>query len=513
MVKRALISVSNKEGIVEFGKGLQELGVEILSTGGTAKLLKENGVEVKMVSEHTGHPEILGGRVKTLHPKVHGGILALRDKADHVKQLQDYNIDAIDLVVVNLYPFQETVSKKNVKFADAIENIDIGGPTMIRSAAKNFEHVGVIVDPADYPKVLDELKKKKKLTKESKNQLAVKAFKHTASYDCIIGEYLCGCKTNGVFPELLNLTFEKVQDLRYGENPHQKGAFYKEPFLLETSIVGAKQLFGKELSYNNIFDSDGAFELVKEFKEPTVVVVKHANPCGVASRDTIEEAFEDAYLVDPMSAFGCIIAMNKPCSLKVAQMTKGKFIEVLIAPSYDKKALEFLKANKQHLRILETGPITQCDEGYEMKKVVGGVLAMTREWPDADELKLEVVSKRKPFKEELEDLKFAWRVNKHVKSNSVVFCKDKTAYGIGAGQMSRVDASIIATRKSAGRAEGGVMSSDAFFPFRDSVDEAAKAGVKAVIHPGGSKNDKEVIEAADDHNMAMVFTGVRLFKH
>jgi phosphoribosylaminoimidazolecarboxamide formyltransferase/IMP cyclohydrolase len=512
-MKRALISVSDKEGIVELAKGLEKLGVEILSTGGTAKKLKDAGIKVKDVSEYTGFPEMMQGRVKTLHPKVHGGILALRSEKEHIEQAKEHDIEMIDMVVVNLYPFQETISQKNVKLCEAIENIDIGGPSMIRSAAKNYESVAVLVDPVDYGKVIDELKESKKLSKETSKELAVKAFKHTARYDAIISEYLCGCRGEGRFPPIMNLTFEKKQDLRYGENPHQKGAFYKEPFLHETSIVNFKQLFGKELSYNNIMDGDGAFELVKEFKEPTVAVIKHANPCGIASRKSIEEAFRDAYNVDPMSAFGCIIALNRGCSLKVAEQTKGKFVEVLIAPSYDKGALEFLKENKKNLRILETGPITKSDEGYELKKVVGGMLVQTREWPEVDKLKLKVVTKRKPTKEEIEDMKFAWKVNKHVKSNSVVFVKDKTAYGIGAGQMSRVDASIIAKRKSDNRAKDGVMSSDAFFPFRDAVDAASEAGIKAVIHPGGSKNDEEVIKAADEHGMAMVFSGVRLFKH
>ena len=314
-------------------------------------------------------------------------------------------------------------------------------------------------------------------------------------------------------PDTMVLAFNKVQNLRYGENPHQKGAFYREPILHETSIVNAKQLWGKELSYNNIFDGDGALELVKEFKAPAVAVIKHANPCGVASRDTIEKAFEDAYNVDPMSAFGCVIAMNRTCSLKVAEMSKGKFIELLIAPSFDKDALEFLKENKKDCRILEVGKLTKASEGYDMKKVVGGILIQSREWPDVDKLELKCVTKRKPSAKELEDLKFAWKVNKHTKSNSVVFAKDKTGYGMGVGQMSRVDASIIAKRKSAGRAQGGAMSSDAFFPFPDAVEAAAEAGIKSIIQPGGAKKDSEVITKCDELGIAMVFSGVRLFKH
>ena len=514
MIKRALISVSEKTGIEDFAKELSKFGVEILSTGGTAKKLKEAGIKVRDVSDYTGFPEMMEGRVKTLHPKVHGGILALRNKKEHMKTAKKHGIEMIDMVVVNLYPFEETVKKKDVKFDEVIENIDIGGPSMVRSAAKNFESVAVIVDPNNYDKVIKELKRDKKIKKETLRELAVKAFKHTARYDSIIGEYLCECAAKGRLPETLNLTVEKIRDCRYGENPHQKGAVYKEPFQKETSIINSKVLMeGKELSFNNYLDGDAAFELIKEFKEPTVAVIKHCNPCGVASRATIEEAFKDAYDVDPMAAFGCVIAMNRTCSIKVAEMTKGKYIEVLIAPKFNDDAVKFIKVNKQNIRLLETGPIIQSNEGLNIKKVTGGILVHTREWPDIEKVKLKVVTKRKPTPAELEDLKFAWKVNKHTKSNSVVFAKNKTAYGLGVGQMSRVDASIIAKRKSAGRAEGGVMSSDAFFPFRDAVDEAAKAGIKAVIQPGGSVRDEEVIQAANEHGMAMVFSGVRLFRH
>ncbi|MFH2028853.1 MAG: bifunctional phosphoribosylaminoimidazolecarboxamide formyltransferase/IMP cyclohydrolase [Nanoarchaeota archaeon] len=511
---KALISVSNKTGIVEFAKELDKLGTDILSTGGTAKALKDAGIKVKDVSDYTGFPEMMDGRVKTLHPKIHGGLLALRNNKEHMKQAKEHNIEMIDIVVVNLYPFEQTVSKKECKFDDAIENIDIGGPSMLRSAAKNFESVAVIVDPTDYPKIIEQLKENKKIKKETLKELAIKAFKHTGRYDSIIGDYLCQCKKAKEMPQTLNLTFDKIRDLRYGENPHQIAAFYKEPFQNESSMVTAKVVMeGKEISFNNILDGDAAFELIKEFKEPTVAVIKHCNPCGVASRKTIEKAFEDAYNVDSMSAFGCVIAMNETCTLKVAEMAKGKYIELIIAPKFEDDALEFLKNNKKNIRLLETGPIKRSDEGYTLKKVVGGALIQTREWPDIDKIQLKVVTERKPSKEELEDLKFAFKVNKHTKSNSVVFCKDKTAYGLGVGQMSRVDASIIAKRKADGRAKGGVMSSDAFFPFRDAVDAAAEAGIKAVIHPGGSIRDDEVIRAANEHNMAMVFSGVRLFKH
>jgi len=506
-LKRALISVFDKTGIVEFAKELDNLGVEILSTGGTAKKLKDAGIKVRDVSEYTGFPEMMEGRVKTLHPKIHGGLLALRDKILHMKQAKENKIEMIDVVVVNLYPFEDTVKKK-VSFEETIEMIDIGGPSMIRSAAKNFKHVIVLTDPDDYQTVLKKLKKGD-LSLEERKELAKKVFEKTAVYDSMISNYL----EKEEFPKNVIFPFSKIQDLRYGENPHQKGAFYKEPTLNETSIVNAKQLWGKELSYNNIFDGDGALELVKEFKNPAVSIIKHANPCGVAERDTIEKAFEDAYNVDPMSAFGCVIALNRPCTLKVAKMTKGKFIELLMAPSFDKDALEFLKKNKEFCRILEVGKLTKSHKGYDMKKVVGGILIQSREWPDIEKIELKCVTKRKPTKKELEDLKFAWKVNKHTKSNSVVFAKDKTGYGMGVGQMSRIDASIIAKRKSKGRVKDGSMSSDAFFPFPDAVEAAAEAGIKSIIQPGGAKKDKEVIAKCDELGIAMVFSRVRLFKH
>ncbi len=508
MIKRALISVFDKTGIVEFAKELDNLGVEILSTGGTARKLNEEGIKVKDVSDHTGFPEMMDGRVKTLHPKIHGGLLALRDKEEHMKQAADNNIEMIDLVVVNLYPFEETV-KKGVSFEETIEMIDIGGPSMVRSAAKNFKDVIVLTDPKDYPKILDKIKKEESISIEERKELAKKVFQRTSVYDSMISNYL----EKEEFPDSMVFPYNKLQDLRYGENPHQRGAFYKEPSLNETSIVNAKQLWGKELSYNNIFDGDGALELVKEFKRPAVTVIKHANPCGVAERDTIEKAFEDAYNVDPMSAFGCVIAMNRPCTLKVAEMTKGKFIELLIAPSFDDDALEFLKENKQNCRVLEVGELESSNKGYNMKKVVGGLLVQSREWPDIEKVELKCVTKRKPTEKELEDLKFAWKVNKHTKSNSVVFAKDNTGYGMGVGQMSRVDASIIAKRKSQGRADQGSMSSDAFFPFPDAVEAAAEAGIKSIIQPGGAKKDQEVIAKCDELGIAMVFSGVRLFKH
>ncbi|MBU0627657.1 MAG: bifunctional phosphoribosylaminoimidazolecarboxamide formyltransferase/IMP cyclohydrolase [Nanoarchaeota archaeon] len=507
-IKRALISVFDKTGIVEFAKELDKLGIEILSTGGTAKALKDAGIKVKDVSDYTGFPEMMDGRVKTLHPKVHGGLLALRNNKEHMKQAKDNKIEMIDMVVVNLYPFAETV-KKNLSFEETIEMIDIGGPSMIRSAAKNFHDVIVLTDPKDCSKILDKLKKQESISIEERKNLAKKVFEKTAAYDSMIAKYL----ETDEFPKDMIIPFEKLQNLRYGENPHQRGAFYKELMLNETSIVNAKQLWGKELSYNNIFDGDGALELVKEFKNPAVAIIKHANPCGVAERETIEKAFEDAYNVDPMSAFGCVIAMNRKCTMKIAEMTKGKFIELLIAPDFDKDALQFLKDNKKNCRILEVGRLTRSDKGYDMKKVVGGILLQSRRWPDIEKLELKCVTKRKPTKKELEDLRFAWKVNKHTKSNSVVFAKNKTGYGMGVGQMSRVDASIIAKRKSTGRANGGSMSSDAFFPFPDAVEAAAEAGIKSIIQPGGAKKDEEVIAKCNELGIAMVFSGVRLFKH
>jgi phosphoribosylaminoimidazolecarboxamide formyltransferase / IMP cyclohydrolase len=510
---KALISVSDKGGIEDFAKKLKELGWEILSTGGTAAKLKEAGVEVKDVSEYTGFPEMMDGRVKTLHPKVHGGLLALRDNQEHMNQAKENGIEMIDMVVVNLYPFEETVAKKDVKFEEAIEQIDIGGPSMLRSAAKNFKNVLVVTDPNDYSWIIEKLSKNEDITFDERKGLALKVYERTAVYDALITNYLYSTNEDSQFPQKFLFPFEKVQELRYGENPHQKAAFYKDRVIHESCLANSKQLWGKELSHNNIFDADGAWELVKSFKNPAVTVIKHANPCGVAERDTIEEAFEAGYNVDPMSAFGCIIALNRQCTMKIAEMTKGKFIEVLMAPGYDEDALEYLKENKKNCRILQMKDMDISDKGYDMKKVVGGMLIQTRSWPDIDEIKLECVTKRKPTEKELEDLRFAWKVNRHTKSNSVVFAKDKTAYGMGVGQMSRVDASIIAKRKSEGRANEGSMSSDAFFPFPDAVEAAGEAGIKAIIQPGGAKRDKEVIDACDRLGIAMVFSGVRLFKH
>jgi len=509
-MKTALISVSNKEGIVDFARGLSRLGIKILSTGGTAKLLEKNKIPVTQISDYTGSKEMMDGRVKSLHPKIFGGILALRSNKKHMQELKENNINMIDIVVVNLYPFEETVGK-NASFKEVIENIDIGGPSLVRAAAKNFDDVLVIVDPKDYDLVLEELKGKK-VRKELKQNLALKAFEHTARYDTIINQYFNEKFGKEKFPDILNLTFKKKQDLRYGENPHQKAAFYVDPFLNESSIGTAKQLHGKELSFNNILDIDNAFELIKTFKEPAATIVKHTNPAGCAVANTIEDAFKKAHSGDPLSAFGGIVALNRNCNEKTARLIRPLFVEVVICPKFEKNALEILKEKKK-VRLIETGGIKVSEKGYYSKKVVGGLLAQSRDNPVLIEKTFKMVSKRKPTQEELKQMKFAFNVTYHVKSNSIVFAKGNVTVGIGAGQMSRVDAVKIAASKAGDRAKGAVMSSDAFFPFRDGIDEAAKVGITAIIHPGGSIRDKEIIDAANEHNIAMIFTGVRLFWH
>ena len=511
-MKTALISVSNKVGIVEFARSLSKLGMRILSTGGTANLLKKNHIPIDFISEYTGSNEMLDGRVKSLHPKIFAGILALRNNKRHMDELKKNNIHPIDMVVVNLYPFEETIGK-NSSYAEAIENIDIGGPSLVRAAAKNSEFVMIIVDPADYDPVLKELKSRR-ASEGLKQNLALKAFEHTARYDTIINQYFDEKFGEGKFPDILNLTFKKKQDLRYGENPHQKAAFYVDPFVYESSMGTSKQLHGKELSFNNILDIENAFELVKTFKEPAATVVKHTNPAGCAVANAIEDAFRKAHGSDPLSAFGGIVALNRDCNEETARLIQSFFAEVVICPKFEKKALEILK-EKKNIRLLEAGGIKTSGKGIYMKKVVGGLLAQSRESPVSILAKkgFKIVSKRKPTKGELEQMKFAFNVTWHVKSNSIVFAKDNATVGIGAGQMSRVDAVKIASGKAGEKAKGAVMSSDAFFPFRDGIDEAAKAGITAIIHPGGSIKDKEVIDAANEHDMAMVFTGIRLFWH
>ena len=509
-MKTVLISVSNKEGIVEFAKGLHSLGIKILSTGGTAKLLKKNKIPLTLISEYTNSPEMMNGRVKTLHPKIYGGILVSRSNKSHMNEMKKYKIDPIDIVVVNLYPFEETVAKK-ASFDEIIENIDIGGPSLVRAAAKNFENVLIIVDPADYLNILASLKNKK-INNELKQNLALKAFEHTARYDTIINQYFNNKFRKGKFPDVLNLSFKKKQELRYGENPHQQAAFYKDPFIDKCCITSVRQLHGKELSYNNILDMENAFQLIKEFDEPVAAIIKHNNPSGVAARKYIDDAFSAALAADPLSAFGSIVALNRTCDKKTAEKMKECFIEVFLCPKFNDDALQILK-EKKNIRLMEAASVTKPCPGYSMTKVSGGLLVQTRDYTKISEKNLKIVSKRKPTKKEIEDMLFAFKVTKHVKSNSIVFAKGNTTVGIGAGQMSRVDAAKIAAAKAGKRAKGAVMSSDAFFPFRDGVDEAAKAGITAIIQPGGSIRDKEVIEAANEHGMAMVFTGIRLFWH
>ncbi|MFQ5455258.1 MAG: bifunctional phosphoribosylaminoimidazolecarboxamide formyltransferase/IMP cyclohydrolase [Nitrospirota bacterium] len=517
-VERALISLSNKEGIVEFTKSLIEMGVEILSTGGTSRLLRDNNIQVKDVSECTGFPEMLDGRVKTLHPIIHGGLLGKRDDKRHVKEMEKHGIQPIDMVIVNLYPFEETIKRSGSTFEDAIENIDIGGPAMLRSAAKNFRDVAVVVDPIDYSKVLEEMKKRNGcISEEIKFELAKKVFLHTARYDSIIANYLEGVKREEEkerFPCTLTLQFEKVQNLRYGENPHQQAAFYREFNITEPSISKAKQLHGKEMSFNNFLDANSALELAKEYNEITAVVVKHNNPCGVAMGETTLDAYRKARETDPVSAFGAVIAFNHIVNLETAREITSTFVEVVIAPGFEEEALKEFK-KKKNLRILDIGPVVRGDvSSMDMKKIVGGLILQDRDLGMIEDIKkLQAATKRRPTKEEYKGLEFAWRVCKHVKSNAIIYAKEDRTIGIGAGQMSRVDSVKIAAMKSRSSLKNAVMASDAFFPFRDGIDAAFEAGITAVIQPGGSLKDDEVIKAADEHNMAMVFTGMRHFRH
>ncbi|RLA23143.1 MAG: bifunctional phosphoribosylaminoimidazolecarboxamide formyltransferase/inosine monophosphate cyclohydrolase [Gammaproteobacteria bacterium] len=515
-VNRALISVSNKTGILDFCRELDQLGIELLSTGGTARLLAENNINVTEVSDYTGFPEMMDGRVKTLHPKIHGGILARRGTDDQV--MADNGIKAIDMVIVNLYPFEETVANPNCDLATAIENIDIGGPSMIRGAAKNHNDVAIVVDPDDYATVLNELiNNENQLAQQTRFNLALKSFEHTANYDTAISLYLAKVNQQ-TFPETLNLQFNKIQSMRYGENPHQNAAFYKEKSSTSGSIAAARQLQGKELSYNNIADTDAALECVKSFEEqPTCVIVKHANPCGVAQADTILNAYDLAYATDPTSSFGGIIAFNLELDKETAAaIIERQFVEVIIAPTISAEAQTVL-AKKQNIRVLECGIWNSGNEpGLDYKRVSGGLLVQDKDFGVTSAAEVKVVSKRTPSEQELADLLFAWKVAKFVKSNAIVYCKDGRTIGVGAGQMSRVYSAKIAGIKAADEGltvPGSVMASDAFFPFRDGLDAAAEAGITAVIQPGGSMRDAEVIAAADEHNIAMVFTGMRHFRH
>lgn len=504
---RALISVSNKDGVVDFAKGLEELGYEIISTGGTYTALKENGVKVKQVAEITGFPEILDGRVKTLHPAVHGGILAKRTN-EHLAELSNNNITPIDIVAVNLYPFKETISKPEVTLADAIENIDIGGPTMVRASAKNFESVVIVVNPEKYNLILKELRENNEVSYDTRLALALEAFSHTASYDAMISSYLADLKGE-VFPENMVVAGEKVYDLRYGENPHQKASFYK----LAKPGVGlpdAKQHNGKELSYNNIIDTQAAWDLVKEFTEPACVIVKHTNPCGVATGKTLEEAYEKAFNADPVSAFGGIIAFNRQVDKVTAAKASDPFMEVIIAPGYEPEALTVM-ANKKNLRVLELEIKKEAE--VLVRSVEGGFVVQESDIGAVSAEDLQVVTKVKPTPEEIEELLFALKIVKHVKSNAIVVAKDNQSIGVGAGQMNRVGSAGIALEHGGDKCQGAVLASDAFFPFKDTVEMAARYGIKAIIQPGGSVRDEESILECDKHGIAMVFTGMRHFKH
>ncbi len=519
-VRRALISVSDKSGVAELARSLVGLDIELLSTGGTASLIREAGLPVTDVSEHTGFPEIMAGRVKTLHPKIHGGLLGRRGMDEPV--MDQHGISPIDLLVVNLYPFEKTIASGDCSLGDAIENIDIGGPAMLRAAAKNHAGVAVLVDPADYQGVLDELRDNQgSLRHDTRFRLAVKAFSHTAHYDTAISRYL-GRQLESTGKQELGETFElnlkRRQTLRYGENPHQRAAFYVEPGASEASLATAVQKQGKEMSYNNIADADAALECVKQFRRPACVIVKHANPCGVALDASIGAAYERAYQTDPTSAFGGIIAFNRDLDARTAaEIVKRQFVEVIIAPDADTDALEVL-ATKANVRVLLTGPwdIDHPATGLDYKRVSGGLLVQDRDQELIGENRITVVSERQPSPQELGDMLFAWRVAKFVKSNAIVFCKDLMTIGVGAGQMSRVYSTRIAAIKAADEnleVKGSVMASDAFFPFRDGIDAAAVHGITAVIQPGGSMRDEEVIQAANEHNLAMVFTGMRHFRH
>lgn len=514
---KALISVSDKTGIVEFAKRLEKQGVEIVSTGGTYKKLKDEGVQVMEISELTGFPECLDGRVKTLHPIVHAGILARREKEEHRKQLEDLKIDTIDFVVVNLYPFKQTILKEGVSLEECVENIDIGGPTMLRSAAKNYQDVTVITNPEDYEIVLKELEEKGEVSKDTKFRLMQAVFEHTANYDAMIANYMKEQRKDESLPEKLTLTYEKVQEMRYGENPHQKAALYKEVGKCEGSLTTAKQLNGKELSFNNINDTNGALELLKEFEEPTVVACKHGNPCGVGSSSDIYEAWKKAFKADKTSIFGGIVVVNEEVTVKMAEEMKEIFLEVIVAPSFEAEALALLK-KKKNVRILElpTIRVKQRENAYDIKKINGGAIVQTIDAKLLDEY--EVVTNTKPTPEQMEDLLFTWKIVKYVKSNGIAIGKAKQSVGIGPGQVNRIWATKQAIEHGEeliekGIANGAVLASDAFFPFADCVEEAHKAGIKAIIQPGGSIKDQDSIDKCNEYGIAMVFTKMRHFRH
>ncbi len=514
---RALISVSDKTGIVEFAKELSSLGIEIISTGGTYKKLKESRINAMEISELTGFPECLDGRVKTLHPKVHAGILAMRSKEEHMKQLKDLGVETIDFVIVNLYPFKQTILKEGVTRAECVENIDIGGPTMLRSAAKNYQDVTVVTDPNDYEIVLNELKANGSVSLDTKFYLMNKVFEHTANYDAMICNYIKSERHDESFPEALTLTYEKVQEMRYGENPHQKAALYKEIGKCEGSLTTAKQLNGKELSFNNINDTNGALELLKEFEEPTVVACKHGNPCGVGSGKDIYEAWEKAFSADKTSIFGGIVTVNREVTLKMAEEMKEIFLEVIVAPSFEKDALELLK-QKKNLRLLELPTITvkQPEGSYDLIKINGLIIDQTIYSKLLDDST--VVTDRKPTDKELEDMLFGLKVVKFAKSNGIVLAKDKQTIGIGPGQVNRIWAVKQCVEHSKeligdGVTNGAVLASDAFFPFDDCVRAAHEAGITAIVQPGGSVRDQDSIDRCNEYGIAIIFTGMRHFRH
>ena len=514
--KRALISVSDKTGIVEFAQGLHDRGVEIISTGGTAKKLSEAGIPVIEISDFTGFPEMMHGRVKTLHPLVHAGILGLRD--GHKDEAEQHNIKWIDMVVVNLYPFAETIAKPDVTVEAAIENIDIGGPTMLRSAAKNVGWVATVVDTTDYAQVLEEMSADG-ITYKTRKDLQVKVFGHTGAYDSMIYNhfshvdgYIERGEEENDFTDPLLLSYDKAYDLRYGENPHQQAAVYKEPGNSENNLLNAKILQGKKLSYNNLGDTDGALATLREFTDPACVVVKHANPCGVATGSDILDVFKRAYAADSLSAFGGIIALNRPCTAAIAEEIVGVYAEIVVAPSYEDAALEIL-AKKKKMRVLEIGEIGPRAPIREVKYIEGGLLVQDIDVSSITKDELTFPTVTKPTDGQLETMLFGWKVLKHVKSNGILLAKDNATTGIGMGQVSRVDAVKLAIRKAGDAVDGSILASDAFFPFRDNIDEAAKAGIKAIIQPGGSIKDQDVIDACNEHGIAMVFTGKRCFKH
>ncbi len=515
-IKRALISVFNKKGIVEFARGLSNLGIEILSTGGTAHALQKADVPVRDVSQYTGSPSMLGGRVKTLHPKIHGALLAVRESSQQMEEVRKHNLELIDMVVINLYPFLEVTQKEGVSLDTAIENIDIGGPSMLRSAAKNFSYVAAVSNPEQYSQIIRELKENNCfLSKDTCFDLAVRVFQEVSAYNAFIAQYLAK-QRNQEFPDILNLSFRKRQELRYGENSHQRAAFYQEE--KETGLSAAEQISGKELSFNNLLDLDAAIGLVSEFEEPTAVVIKHNNPCGVGCASSLTDAFKKAYSGDPLSAFGSIIGLNRRVDIATAEeiaSPEKKFIEAIIAPDYEEEALDILKTRQKwgkNVRILKINGSLAKKE-WDIKKIKGGILLQEQDEKTYTSESLKTVTQRFPTAKEQDDLLFAWFVCKWVKSNAIVLAKDKTVVGVGAGQMSRIDACLLALRKAGDRAKGAVLASDALIPFPDVVEEARKRGITALIQPGGALKDNKVIEAVNEYKMAMLFTGIRHFKH